>query len=219
MKKFASYLLVAAVAFCAGGAAEFFFLDRTNPPDNVGFESGVPYFQTLDLDSPEGAVREFLRAWQANDFLTVYLLLASETEFNFHVNWQTGHSATAIPDASAVSEHLTDVDFRDPASFEHSHLDGLGYFEFFVGAARETGNLPISLEPPVSILGRETVETENDRNVVDVKATCKSHPDIVFRTIQSRRGRWRILYLILPDRDPPLTWPVPETGRWLPQPK
>jgi molybdenum ABC transporter molybdate-binding protein len=85
-------------------------------------------------------------------------------------------------------------------------------------AARKTGSLPLSLDSPVTIQETETVKGERGKTMADVKVTFRSSPDIIFRTIQSKSGRWRVLYLILPDEERRLTWPVPADARWLPQP-
>jgi len=215
MMKPISYLLVAVLGFAAGGAAAYFCFAR---PENCSARAEKPYYETLTLNSPEAAVHEFLRAWQINDFYTAYLVLAAETQYTFQVTLATGEMEAAISDPSGVQERLKDFDFK-PGSHEHSLADGLGNFDLFIGAAKETGGLPVELETAVSIRGTEPVEAKGDRRMVDVKATCKSHSSIVFRTIQSKSGRWRLLYVILPDDDPPLTWPVPATASWLPQPK
>jgi hypothetical protein len=215
MMKPISYLLVAVLGFAAGGTAAYFYLAR---PENRPARAEKPYYETLTLDSPEAAVHEFLRAWQIDDYCTAYLVLAAETQYTFYVTLATGDMEAIFSDPLRVQERLKDVDFK-PGSQEHSLAGGLGNFELFVGAAKEAGGLPVELETPMSIRGTEIIEAERGSRMVDVKATCKSHSSIVFRTIQSKSGRWRLLYVILPDDDPPLTWPVPAAASWLPQPK
>ena len=213
MPKVTSHLVVAVVAFVAGGAAAYYSLYQ---PDSHSEQVSRPYYESLRLDSPESAVDEFVQAWEAADFLTVYLLLAAETQYTFYVNWNIGKTETVIPDMSTIR---LEPHSWVPGSREHTITDGFCYFEVFVGLAKEADILPIRLEQPLAIQGSKMVEAEDERPMVDVNVMCKSHPAIVFRTIQSKSGRWRILYLELPNDDPPLTWPVPASAKWLPQSK
>jgi hypothetical protein len=211
------YFVFALLGFLTGGVVAFFLLpgrENLDSENSTGLER--PYYETLALDSPEAAVREFLRAWQRDDLCTAYLVFAAETQYTFWITLNTGEMDAFISDPSSFQEDLKDLDFK-PGSHEHAQV-GLGHFELFVGVAKRTGGLPINLESPVSIRGTESVAAEGNRKLVDVMATCESHPSLVFRMVQSKSGRWRLLYVILPDKEPPVTWPVPADASWLPQP-
>jgi hypothetical protein len=217
MKKSLPWLVIVIVAFASGGVLGRFVLGRPEPPVAQSIGTSQSYFNTLRLDTPEGAVREFLRAWESDDLVTMYLLLAVETQYTIHVQFHIGQPEHLVPDQSKIQDELKGLDWSDLAMFDHSPAEGLGIFCTFAGAAKETDSLPINLDPPTEILNSEQVATDGDRSFVDVLVKCPSHSLLTIRTIQSKSGPWRILYVILPDEEPS-TWPTASDSKFLPQP-
>lgn len=225
MKRRNSQITVAILSFTAGSALSCLLLSQNSPnvpprPNDLRDSSrqtpshpGIPYYESLNLSSPEHVVQGFVRAWQIDDFLTAYLLLAPQTESAFYIKWNTGDTEPFLTDKEAVSAELKKVEWN-PDRQEFPMTDAMAVFQLFTSVAKATGNLPMRLDTPVTIETTQTVDMADGTTAADVHTSFENDAPIVFRTIQSPGGRWRIMYLILPDT----TWPVRADDRFLTQP-
>lgn len=173
------------------------------------------YYETLDLETPEQAVGTFTDAFQHNDFMTVYLVLAPTAQFR----WE---QYTRLLDYRSVlrydSEEEWDEVLEDVITFSEGigsgeHMDSGWYlFDQVMLAAKEHDALLIDLSGEVEIVDTEESETYDDEDAVDVIAEVDGiEGEVIFRTIQSPSDRWRVLQVIVPDGDEEMIpWSMPK---------
>jgi len=198
------------IAFGAGAAAMHLIGGRRRPVAAVR----RPYFETLDLASPEGAVREFVAAWRADDFITAYLVLAPETQYAWYIRLSVGRLDSFVSDTT----RLPKIEGR-PTEYEQA-LVAMGCFRTFTRAAKRADALPIDLDAEIRLGDREELQSREGRTLVDLTATSESeaHRRLVFRVVKGPNDRWRLLYVMRPtEGETPAAWPVPADDERLPQ--
>ncbi len=178
------------------------------------FQKGKPrnYYETLDLSTPEKAVKTFTKAFQKEDFMTVYLVFDQSTQFRIpqYLNlmryadlFKIEYRERVFEDISCISEGL--------GTGEHSCGDVWYLFDDLMLSAKEHSALLIDLSGNVKIIDSKRSETSYGDDAVDVITTVDGiEGEVVFRMLQSPSGRWRVYQVILEGGDEEIVpWAVP----------
>jgi hypothetical protein len=187
-----SVLLASTMAFALGR--------RSYPQDEQRPLSGRTYYDSLDLSSPEAAVRELCSAFRRRDYATVYLVLAPRAHFiaQQHANLlQWGYlvreeaADDVVQELCIISEGLGNCDYEGEWMFLFDDL--------MLGAERHSAFL-IDLRGTEHIRGRRQASTDEGYAAIDVTAAVEGiSGEVVFRTVQvPASGKWRVLQVIVP---------------------
>jgi len=178
------------------------------------------FYESLDLESSEAAVRTFIDAFQRADFPTVYWILAPDAQDVWRQYMSMLEADRVIKvnegeDAQTVfHETMINTDFTNIGQLE-SFGDTSYYFDIVMYAAKQHGVLPIDLTHAVTIREVKPPQRNDQYTFVDVTVETDTVDGIViFRTIQGPSGRWRVLQVIVPggdERDMP--WSIPRAER------
>lgn len=203
---------VAAIALLAS-VMPAFISDR---PNAARGDERPPrtYYESLDLDTPEAAVRTFVDAFQRQDFPTVFLIFAANTQFRWVqlVNLLRYGELLQIEKWDQVKE---DIPTFSQGIGHGEHSDALPSFLFdsLMLAAKKHSALLIDLSGEVTILGSQpaVTEIEGEQGAVDVRAAVDGiEGAVIFRMGQAPSGRWRVLQVIVPAGNEALRpWSVP----------
>jgi hypothetical protein len=169
------------------------------------------FYETLDLDTPEAAVMTFTKAFQREDFMSVYLILSASPQYRMHQNinlWQYSHWFRT----DHIEEIFEDVTVFSEGIGKGEHVDSGWYlFDQIMMAAKKHNALLIDLSGEAKIIDSYASEDIGDLEVVDVVATVKGiDGDVVFRMVQAPSGRWRVYQVIVEGGDEEMVpWAVP----------
>lgn len=173
-----------------------------------GINQSRTYYDTLDLKTPEKAVKTFIKAYEERDFWTAWLVLSTRTQFVYHqrVNLLDYRELLKYESRSELVENIPILSQKLPGG-EHS-LGDIGYFfDALMLAASEhdmllfdlSGVVVITSSTPTSIpTGSSGSSTED---AVDVTANVGKVQGIIFRMVQAPSGKWRVYQVILPGCD------------------
>ncbi|NDJ63122.1 MAG: hypothetical protein GYB67_18525 [Chloroflexi bacterium] len=181
------------------------------PITSVGVGEGRTFYESLDLSTPETAAATFVAAFQRNDFMTVYLVLSYDAQFEF----QRSVALFRYDDFIRLPET---EDGERPAYFdeipvfgtglgravnEHSPAEAWYVFDGLMLVAAENDALPIDLTGGVAFGSRRSAiavpRSGDDLPAVDVAARVEGiDGDVIFRMTQSMSGRWRVFQVIVP---------------------
>ncbi len=180
-----------------------------------GKDQARTYYDTLDLSTPEEAVKTFTEAFQKEDFMTVYMVLDQSTQFrlNQYLRMLDYHSLIQFEDREDLEEIFDDVACISDGlgSGEHSCGDMWYIFDEMMLSAKKNDALLIDLSGEVEVIETEDSETESDEDAMDVITTVEGiDGEVVFRMVESNEGRWRVYQVILEDGDEEMRpWSVP----------
>ncbi len=169
------------------------------------------YYETLDLSSPDAAVTTFTDAFARDDFLTVYLVLSTRSQFIFLqrlrlLDW----SYMVQPDSfERIRDDVTT--FAEGLGAGEHVDDGWYIFDQIMLAAKRHDVLLIDLSGEVSIIDSEPIEFLDYDEAMDVIAEVEGiEGEVIFRTIQAPSARWRVYQVIVPNGDEEMVpWSVP----------
>jgi hypothetical protein len=177
-------------------------------------EQGRTFYDTLDLTTPEIAVSTFTDAFARDDFLTVYLVLSTRSQFIFFQHLRLlDYSSMIQPDS--FERIRDDVTTFAEGLGEGEHIDDSWYvFDQIMLAAKRHDVLLIDLSGEVVIIDSEPIEFEDYDEAVDVIAEVEGiQGEVIFRMIQAPSGNWRVYQVILADGDEEMVpWAVPDGG-------
>ena len=177
--------------------------------NNIGKESSArTFYESLDLSSPESAVKTFTDAFQKEDYYTVFLIFSpsSQQAISNSINILNYDKLIKLDDYSEAKNILADTPhFQLVEDWEH--INSLYFFDSIMLAAKEQSALLIDLSGGISILRSESI---SDSSQVDVHANVEGiEGNVVFRMEQSPSGRWRVHQVIAPGGDEELIpWSV-----------
>lgn len=170
------------------------------------------WYESLDLSSPESAIRTFVTAFSKDDFPTVWLILHRSAQFvwpqqmrllKYDALIQTDNWDEVMMDIPVLVNGLNEG--------EHSEVDTAYLFDQFMLAARKHSAFLLDLTGPVEILSSEPSTTREEDSAIDVTVRFeKTGDEVVFRMVQALSGRWRVYKVFAPggeDELPP--WGVP----------
>lgn len=170
------------------------------------------YYESLDLATPEGAVREFCTAFQRRDYATVYLVLAPRAQMRLqqHFNLlEYSHlirgelREEVLGEICVFSEGLDQCDYDGDMTY---------LFDDLMLAAEKHSAFLADLRGKETITGTRPATTSGGDDAVDVTAMVEGIAgEVVFRTVQvPTSGRWRVLQVILPGGDEEMIpWATP----------
>jgi hypothetical protein len=167
------------------------------------------FYDTLELDTPESAVQTFVDAYRRGDFLTVYMILSPQTQFQFEQDLMLLQDHLyKIESEEKGREILLDTPYRDDSI---EHFDSAYRFDTFMFSAKQHSALYIDLDGEVVIQETKVSEHAEYGPVTEVVTNVDGiDGPVVFRMRQSVSGRWRVLQVILPGGDEDLLpWAVP----------
>ncbi len=167
------------------------------------------YYESLDLSTPESAVDVFSKAFQKDDYPTVYLILSPSAQSIIanNINTLNYQRLIKLNDYADAKEILADTPQFQPVD-QWEHRSGVYHFDSIMLAARKHAAFLIDLSGNVSILRSEPI---NNGAKVDVYATVEGiEGSVIFRMEQSPSGRWRVRQVIVPGGNEELIpWSVP----------
>ncbi len=173
------------------------------------------YYESLALNSPKNATETFLDAFERQDYWTVYLVFAPQTQFliqqnvnllryNTLVRVEGQDDLMAMLAGQSIGERFT--------SWEH--MDVGSYFHELMVAATQHDQLLVDLSGAYTITEMAETTDEDGTKMVDVTVVVDGIEDpVVFRLTQSFSGRWRVRWVILAGGEPvdsASPWVLPE---------
>ena len=170
------------------------------------------YYESLDLGTPESAVKTFVEAYEAGDFFTVYLTMTSQAIFSWRVPHMMFEFETLAN--TEYEEELSD----DVIVLNREHRGAWNNFVSFMNSVRDEGALLFDFGNEVNILRTEQIDSTKvfesfwrDSSVVEVYALAEHIPgEVVFTLVQSPEEQWRIHQVSITGGDPDiLPWSVP----------
>ena len=175
-------------------------------------EQARTYYETLDLSTPEIAVETFSDAFARDDFLTVYLVLSTRSQFIFMQRLRMLQYSFIIQHDS-FDQIRDDVPVFAEGIGAGEHADeGWYVFDQIMLAAKRHDVLLIDLSGEVQILDSRNAELDDYDPVVDVVCDVAGiQGEVVFRMIQAPSGNWRVYQVIVPGGDEDMVpWAVPQ---------
>ena len=169
------------------------------------------YYESLVLDTPETAVETFVDAFQRDDFETLYLIFAPNTQMRItnSLSLLQYQDFVKVNDYEGAYEIASDsVQFKMLDEWEHMTT---GYrFDSMMLVAKQHSAFLIDLSGDVSILRTEEFG-DGERSFSDVITTVSGiEGEVVFRMKQAPSGRWRVRQVIVPDgNEEQIPWSVP----------
>ena len=208
MKNFAGLILLATVFLTLLSGCK-----RVATPNGIQDQARTHY-DSLNLDTPEASVRAFLEAFYRADFVTVYMILAPETQYELFRQAEqlkldtslfASHSQTDIN--TLQQEFIAEFSLAD---LEHNwHI--IYHFDSLLLTAAETGMLPILQQEPESVFESRRRIRADGANLVAVRAEFGSDDGpLDFWLIESPEGKWRVLQAVWSGGDSrvfPLAFP------------
>ena len=172
------------------------------------------YYESLELSTPESAVKTFTSAFQRSDFLTVYWVFSPEAQDQLTLRMNLldyQHLLKLDPSLDpleATRSILAGTPWGDSSAMEHRG-DVSYYFDVLMMAAKEHSALLIDLSGTVSI--QDTIASPSQESTDVVTSIDGIAGNVVFRTVQSPSGRWRVLQVIVPGGDEDqIPWSMPK---------
>ena len=159
-----------------------FFMSLVGCQDNSQETNARTYYDSLALDTPEETVREFVDAFQRDDFFTVFLILSPSTQFRTEHNIEVlkYEELIKVNDLENAREILADTpQFRVRPEWEQGGAVASYLFDSIMLAAKDQSALLIDLSGDISVLQSET---GSDTGQIDVFATVEGiEGDVIFR--------------------------------------
>jgi len=170
------------------------------------------FYETLDLSTPEAAVKTFTEAFQRDDFMTVYLVLSPPTQFElvqrlrqlqYNYYFNTEYKEEIFADVTIFSGGI--------GIGEHSDDNFWYIFDQIMLSAKEHSALLIDLSGNVKIIDSKESKTYYGDDAVDVITTVDGiEGEVAFRMLQSPNDRWRVFQVIVAGGDEEIIpWSVP----------
>ena len=171
---------------------------------------GRTYYDRLDLDTPENAVKTFTEAFAKDDYPTVHLIFSKETQFR----WRKVQQATFTYD------HLLNPDYSDKVTeiiqesydnFEHNY-PAWELFDNIMMAGDEYDAFLIDLNGEVTIIDTKPSQSELvEEDTTDVIAEVEGiEGEVIFRMVETPSGKWRVVQVLVPGGDEGMfPWAVP----------
>ncbi len=170
------------------------------------------YYESLSLETPKTAVETFSDAFQRDDFMTVYLVLAPQAQFHWTQKIRLLNYRELFQVDGAEFTEISEKAFPDGVLEGEHFPDGWYYFDQLMLAAKERDALLIDLSGEVEITDTDASETYDGKDAVDVIATVEGiEGQITFRMVQAPSDRWRVFQVIVLDGDEEmLPWTMPK---------
>jgi hypothetical protein len=167
------------------------------------------YYESLNLSTPEDAVRTFTAAFAKEDFLTVHMVLASKAQ----QQWQASFNRFNL-DQIVKPDYAKQAIKNIPSFDQWESIEASFLFDTIMLDAALHDALLIDLRGDVNLESTEPSTTSDGDEAVDVSTTVKGiDGKVVFRLVQSPSKRWRVLQVIIPGGgDSKLLWSVPSTS-------
>lgn len=170
------------------------------------------YYESLGLETPEAAVETFVDAFQRDDFMTVYLVLAPQAQHHWIQRFKLLRYQELFQCDGEECTEIAEDAFPDGV-FEGEHSPDSWYcFDQVMLAAKEHDALLIDLSGEVEITDTDNSQTYDGEDAVDVIATVEGiEGQITFRMVQAPSDRWRVLQVIVLDGDEEMVpWAMPK---------
>jgi hypothetical protein len=162
------------------------------------------YYETLNLETPEDAVRTFSDAFQRDDFMTVFMVLAPKAQTGVRIEFNLNLSYAHLIDVRDEEEVFDEVDFRD---LSDTQADFWYVFDKIMLAATEQDALLIDLHGDLTIIGTEDSDTFDGDDAEDVIAEVEGvRGDVTFRMVRDPERQWRVFWVGAP-REGVDSWP------------
>jgi len=155
------------------------------------------YYESLNLETPEDAVQTFAKAFQRQDFMTVYLVLDVEAQRLQRLENSQTFSWRHLIGKTADEGWMNDLDYE--AIFDTT-MDPWYLFDQIMLYAANEDDLLINLRGELDILRSEESETRDGVQAMDVIAGVDGvSGEVVFRVVIDRDSRWRVYLVSAPD--------------------
>ena len=155
------------------------------------------YYESLNLETPEDAVQTFAKAFQREDFMTVYLVLDVEAQRLLRMENVQTFSWRHLIGEDADEGLMDDLDFRE---MFNTQMDLWYFFDQIMLYAAKEDDLLIDLRGVLDILRSKDSETRDGEQAVDVIADVDGvSGEVVFRMVTDRDSRWRVYLVSAPD--------------------
>jgi len=155
------------------------------------------YYESLNLETPEDAVQTFAKAFQRQDFMTVYLVLDVEAQRLQRLENSRTFSWRHLIGKTADEGWMNDLDYE--AIFDTT-MDPWYLFDQIMLYAANEDDLLINLRGELDILRSEESETRDGVQAMDVIAGVDGvSGEVVFRVVTDRDSRWRVYLVSAPD--------------------
>lgn len=155
------------------------------------------YYESLNLETPEDAVQTFAKAFQRQDFMTVYLVLDVEAQRLQRLENSQTFSWRHLIGKTADEGWMNDLDYE--AIFDTT-MDPWYLFDQIMLYAANEDDLLINLRGELDILRSEESETRDGVQAMDVIAGVDGvSGEVVFRVVTDRDSRWRVYLVSAPD--------------------
>lgn len=157
------------------------------------------YIESIDMSSSEAALRGFLDAYAAEDFLKAYLLLSPDAKAAFVNKIFEFNEAQLFPGLPAGA--AGDPDDAGEDVLKEIYLDGPLMFDRLLVKAKAAGALAFDFEPD-AFFSPTFEQADQARYTVD----AKGQPEVVIiSTIKLSNGDWRVERVVWATSDPDAT--------------
>jgi hypothetical protein len=155
------------------------------------------YYESLNLVTPEDAVQTFVKAFQRQDFMTVYLVFDAETQLLLRNEYALTLSWRHLIGEDADEGSRDDLGFMELFNTQ----TGAWYlFDQIMLYAAKKNDLLIDLRGDLDILRSEESKTGDGKQAVDVIADVDGvSGEVLFRMVIDRDSRWRVYLVSAPD--------------------
>lgn len=164
------------------------------------------YYESLNLETPEDAVKTFSDAFQRDDFMTVFLVLSAEAQMGTRSEFVSRFTFEHLIDIDEedTRDFIDDLDMRDTIDVQ---IDYWYVFDRIMLKATEDDRLLIDLHGDLTITGSEDAETFRGDDANDVITEVEGvRGDVTFRTVRDPERRWRV-YQVSAPREGVESWP------------
>lgn len=162
-------------------------------------EPARTFYESLDLETPESAVETFVEAFQREDWPTVWMIFAPDTQ-----HWARLTAASTFDWGHLVDrEHWDDIleevmEHIDEGEYTVSDCS-YAWFDPMMVAAKEKDAILIDLSGKVEISDSEDSRTQGGERARDVIAEVEGiDREVVFKMVEAPSGRWRVYQVIAP---------------------
>lgn len=168
--------------------------------------SGSLAYDRLDLSTPEAALRAFLTAYRAGDYVTAFWIFAPGTQdevFRHAAQMNMGRLARlpAQGRMAIMTEML-------PPTAEVDQRDYSFLFANVMQVAKRRGLMPLDVAGLPEDLSAANVpglgqKTETTDGITEIAVALRAYgAPVVFRLAPGRNGRWRLRQIVPPGGDP-----------------
>jgi hypothetical protein len=164
-------------------------------------------YEKLDLSSPEAAVRTFISAYRAGDFVTAYWIFTRATQRDWREHFDATDirqiSRVELPSGGQIKIELIKALFPPEKQWEQE--EGSFLFASFMQGARRRNILPLDVTgfaPLLTAPPMHKAAPQRADGSVDIAVDLPSYPrPVIFRLERSPLGRWRVRQIIPPGGD------------------